>query len=178
MPLDTFRAVLIRRPIWVVGIWAALAVTVGLTSPNLTKLAAEGQSKLLGNESESRRAAELVRRAWPDQAYESTVVLALHRPAGLTDADRQFARKVAHRFEAADHPKDVLRVLGPESRPEIASRLYSQDGTLSLVVVPLDSSHVSPSAHAAVTWLQAQTDTMRHSRRRPRGWSFAGPVMP
>ena len=169
MPLDTFRAVLIRRPIWVVGIWAALAVTVGLTSPNLTKLAAEGQSKLLGNESESRRAAELVRRAWPDQAYESTVVLALHRPAGLTDADRQFARKVAHRFEAADHPKDVLRVLGPESRPEIASRLYSQDGTLSLVVVPLDSSHVSPSAHAAVTWLQAQTDTMRRQSPEAAG---------
>ena len=85
MPLDTFRTVLSRRPAWVVGAWLIVALGVGLAAPNLTKLAAEGQSKLLGPESESRRAAELVRRAWPDQSYESTAVLALHRP---TDLDR------------------------------------------------------------------------------------------
>ena len=106
MPLGSLQTVLSRRPIWVVGVWTVLAVTVGMVSPNLTKFAAEGQSKLLGRESESRRAAELIRRAWPDQSYESTAVLALHRPAGLTEADRQFAVKVAHRFEAAGHPRN------------------------------------------------------------------------
>ena len=169
MPLDTLRAVLSRRPVWVVGVWTVLAVTVGLTSPSLTKLAAEGQSKLLGRESESRRAAELVRRAWPDQAYESTAVLALHRPTGLTEADRRFAAKVAQRFEAPDHPRDVLRVLGPTSRPEIAGRLTSQDGTLSLVVVPLDSSHVSPSAHEAIAWLQSQAAELRRQSPEAAG---------
>ena len=161
MPLDTLRTVLSRRPLWVVGAWTGLAPAVGLASPNLTKLAAEGQSKLLGTESESRRAAELVRRAWPDQAYESTVVLALHRPTGLTEADRRFAISLAQRFEAPDRPRAVLRVLGPTSRPEIAERLASPDGTLSLVVVPLDSSHVSPTAHAAIAWLQSRADELR-----------------
>src|SRR3954470_12240906 len=112
MPIDTFRAVLGRKPAWVVLVWLILALGVGFTAPNLTKLAAEGQSKLLGSESESRRAAELVRRAWPDQSYESTAVLALHRPTTLTGADRQFAKRLAERFEAADRPKDILRVLG------------------------------------------------------------------
>ncbi|HKM54221.1 MAG TPA: MMPL family transporter, partial [Isosphaeraceae bacterium] len=154
MPLASLWSVLSRRPMWVVAVWVILALTIGLTAPNFTKLAAEGQSKLLGRESESRRAAELVRQAWPDQAYESTAVLALHRASGLTEADRQLAALLARRFEANDHPATVLRVLGPASRPEIASRLASSDGTVNLVVVPLDSAHVSPTAHQAVKWLQ------------------------
>jgi RND superfamily putative drug exporter len=165
MPQPTFRTLLGRRPAWVVGVWVALAVIVGLTSPNLTRLAAEGQSKLLGKGSESRRAAELVRQAWPDQAYESTVVLALHRPAKLTDADREFAARLAERFEAADHPHNVLRVLGPKSRPEVAGRLSSRDGTVSLLVMPLDSAHVSPAAHESVAWLQKQATEVK--RRTP-----------
>ncbi|MGC8641857.1 MAG: MMPL family transporter [Isosphaeraceae bacterium] len=161
MPLETIRSILSRRPAWIVAVWIGMAALVGLTSPSLTRLAAEGQSKLLGREAESRRAAELVRQAWPDLAYESTAVLALHRPSGLTEADRQFAVSLSQRFEAPDHPRDVLRVLGPRSQPEIASRLLSKDGTLSLVVVPLDSAHVSPSAHRAIAWLQSKAEDVR-----------------
>ncbi|MBV8488835.1 MAG: MMPL family transporter, partial [Planctomycetaceae bacterium] len=160
MPLASVWSVLSRRPMWVVAIWVVLTLIVGVTAPNLTRLAAEGQSKLLGRESESRRAAELVRQAWPDQAYESTAVLALHRASGLTEADRQFAALLARRCEANDRPATILRVLGPESRPEIASRLTSSDGTVSLVVVPLDSAHVSPAAHQAVKWLQGQSQEL------------------
>lgn len=161
MPLDTIRTFPSRRPVWVVAFWVALVLLIGLTSPSLTRLAAEGQSKLLGREAESRRAADLVRRAWPDQAYESTAVLALYRPAGLTDADREFALDLSKRFVEPDHPGEVLRVLGPASQPEIASRLASADGTLLLLVVPLDSAHVSPSSHRAVSWLQSAAESLR-----------------
>ncbi|MGZ3487444.1 MAG: MMPL family transporter, partial [Isosphaeraceae bacterium] len=161
MPLDKLLTVLSRRPAWVIVAWAGLATAVGFGSPNLTRLAAEGQAKLLGHASESRRASEMVRRAWPDQAYESTVVLALHRPAGLTDSDRRFAISLAQRFESADRPGDVLRVLGPMSRPEIAERLVSQDKTVSLLVVPLDSSYVSPTAHKAIAWMQSRAEELR-----------------
>src|SRR3954451_10239385 len=123
MALDRICNVLSRRPAWVVAAWLLAAAGVGLAAPNLTKLAAEGQAKLLGPESESRRAAELVRKAWPDQSYESTAVLAVHRPTTLTEADRRFAERLAARFEAADRPGQILRVLGPASRPEIAERL-------------------------------------------------------
>ena len=161
MTLDKLLTVLSRRPAWVIVAWVGLATAVGLGSPNLTRLAAEGQSKLLGHASESRRASELVRRAWPDQAYESTAVLALHRPAGLTDSDRRFAVNLAQRFESADRPGDVLRVLGPTSRPEIAERLVSQDKSVSLLVVPLDSSYVSPTAHKTIAWMQSRAEELR-----------------
>ncbi len=99
---------------------------------------------MLASGAESRRAAELVRQCWPDQAYESMAVAVLHRPSGLSDADKQFAARLSGRFEAADRPKDVLRVVGPASIPEIAERLISSDGTVSLVAVSLASSFVAP----------------------------------
>lgn len=158
MPLDRICTLLSRKPAWVVVAWLVMALAVGLAAPDLTRLAAEGQSKLLGPESESRRAAELVRKAWPDQSYESTAVLAFHRPAGLTEADRRLAGRLEERFAASDRPREVLRVLGPGSRPEIAERLNGRDGTIGLIVVPLDSSHVSPTTHEAVAWLQAMAE--------------------
>ncbi len=122
-----------RKPGWIVVIWLAIAAVVGCFSPNLTKLAAEGQAKMLASDAESLRAATLVKQSWPDQAYDSMAVAVLHRPSGLTDADRQFARRLAKRFEAAGRPKEMVRVLGPASPPEIAQRLVSPDGTVSLV---------------------------------------------
>ncbi|QEH32323.1 Putative membrane protein YdgH [Aquisphaera giovannonii] len=163
MPLDYVQSFLTRRPGWVVAAWLGLAAAVGFASPSLTRLAAEGQSKLLGPEAESRRAADLVRKAWPKQAYEATAVLALHRPSGLTDADRAFASRVQGRFERGDRPKEVVRVLGPDSDREIAGRLVSADGTLCLVVVPFDTSYVAPSAQKAVAWLQDEADALRRA---------------
>ncbi len=157
---DKALDILSRRPAWVAIFWILLALAVGAGSPNLTRLAAEGQSKLLGEESESRRAAEMIRRAWPDQSYESAAVLELYRPAGLTDADREFAVRLSRRLSAQDRPADLLRVLGPQSPAEVAERLVSRDGTLSLLVLPLDSSHVSPTAHCAIAWLQSQAERL------------------
>ncbi len=170
MPLEWIGTLASRRPGWMVAAWLILAVAVGVGSPNLTKLAAEGQSKLLGGEAESRRAAELVKACWPDQAYESTAVAALHRPAGLTEADRRFATELARRFEAADRPPVVLRVLGPTSQPEIAARLAGGDGTTSLVIVPLDAANVAPSAphrrRAVSRTISWTSPTVRASDRR------------
>ena len=95
--------------------------------------------------------------AWPDQTYESLAVAALHRPGGLTPADRGYANRLAARIEEQDHPEAVLRVLGPASPPEVAQRLKSDDGTATLVVVTLSTSFVAPATHEAVAWLQSLT---------------------
>jgi putative drug exporter of the RND superfamily len=78
MPMVLLRSMVTGRPGWVVVFWVALACAMGLLAPNLTRLAAEGQAGLLGGDAESLRAAEVLRRAWPDLAYESLVVAALH----------------------------------------------------------------------------------------------------
>ncbi len=156
MPMVFVRSMVTGRPGWVVGCWVAAAAAMVLFAPNLTRLAALGQANLLGRESESFDAAEAVRNAWPDQAYESLMVAALHRSGGLTAVDSAYAIRLAQRIEREDRPKAVIRVLGPASPPEIAARLRSRDGTLTLLAVPLSTSFVAPATHEAVSWLESQ----------------------
>lgn len=153
---DTVRWVVSRYPAWVVVAWVVLAAVVGLLAPDLTRLAAEGQANLLPRDAESTRAAEFVRQTWPDQSYESMVVIVLHRESGLTPADHQYAERISDRILAADHPAPILRVLGPRSRKEVAQRLVSPDKTVELVAVPLSTSFVGPRTHEVVAWLQSQ----------------------
>lgn len=80
MLIDTMRTAVTRRPGWIVGFWVVLAVAVGLGSPDLTRLAAEGQAHLLDEDSESARGADLIRQAWPDQSFESQAVISLTAP--------------------------------------------------------------------------------------------------
>ncbi len=177
MPLVLLRKVVTTRASWVVAFWVVTAALVGLSAPDLTRLAAEGQGNLLGKEAESLRAAEALRVAWPDRAYESLAVAALHRPGGLSGADTDYAKRLVARIEARGRPKAMLRVLGPNSRPEVARRLVSKNGTAELVVVSLSTSFVAPATHEAVAWLQSQTDAAR--LRPPEGLEvrWAGDAM-
>jgi putative drug exporter of the RND superfamily len=154
MPFDTVRWVVSRHPGRVVAGWAAVALAVGLLAPDLTRLAAEGQAKLLPQGAESQRADELIRQAWPEQSFQALVVIALRRAGKLKADDHAFARTLADHFERTDRPEIILRVLGPKSPPEVAARLVSRDESTELVVVHLDKAFVSPASEAAVGWLE------------------------
>src|SRR4051812_47765473 len=107
MIVDSLRSLVSRRPGWVVGAWLVLAVAVGAMAPDLTRLAAEGQARVLGRDAESLRAAELVARSWPEQAYESLAVVALHREGGLADGDREFGRRFSRSFDVKARPGEI-----------------------------------------------------------------------
>ncbi len=151
------------------AIWLVVAIVVGCLSPDLTKLAAEGQAKMVGSDAESRRAAELVKQAWPDEAYEAMAVAVLHRPDGLTAADRQYALRLSQRLEATERPREIVRVLGPTSIPEIAGRMVSHDGTMSLVAVSLSTSFVAPVTQDVVAWMNRQASSARTGCSRGTG---------
>ena len=157
MTIEKVRSAVTRRPGWFVGAWVALAVFVAIAAPDLTELAAEGQAHLVAEDAESSRGADLIREAFPDQTYDSQVVVALHRESGLTSSDKAFAGRLEAGFESLDgRPASLLRILGPTSRPAVAERLISKDGTLELVVAQVDSSFVAPSTEVVVGWLQTQ----------------------
>ena len=145
-----------RRPGWVIAAWLATTLAVLLAAPDLTRVVDGRETPLLPSDCESARAAALVASAWPDRSSASWVVAGLHRPGGLTAADGEYARRLAVRFRAGDRPGPVLRVLGPDSPPEVARRLVSRDGTVQVVVVPLATSFISPLSRGAIDWLQAR----------------------
>ncbi|HEX8203378.1 MAG TPA: MMPL family transporter, partial [Isosphaeraceae bacterium] len=154
MPLDAMRWMVSRHPHRVVAAWGLVTVAIVLASPDLTRLAAEGQAKLLPRTVESARAAALLAQAWPAESFQSMVVVALHRPGGLTAADHAYADGLAERFARPQPPAHVMRVLGPGARPEVAERLRSKDGTVQLLAAELSTSFVSPGSQEAVRQLQ------------------------
>ncbi len=156
MTFDTLRGVVTRRPFHVAGAWLALAIVVGLTAPDLTRLTAESEAMLLDKSAESARAEAILKSDWPDQAYESMAVAVLYRPSGLTPADHAYAAKLSDAFEAPGKPKDLVRVLGPKSDPRVAERLVSNDATTQLVVAELTTAFVAPTAAEIVARLQKQ----------------------
>jgi putative drug exporter of the RND superfamily len=167
MSFDLVRWVVSRFPGRTVVAWVALAVLAVAVSPNLTKLAAEGQARLLPQNAESALAAAMVRNLWPEQSYEALAVVALYRPGGLLSSDHDFARKIADVVEtSAPRPADILRVMGPNSQVEIAERLISQDKTIELVAIPFSSSFVAPSAQEAVVWLKERVKRLGEPPQR------------
>jgi RND superfamily putative drug exporter len=145
-----------RRPGWVIAAWLAMILAIVVAAPDLTRLVDGRETPLLPADCESGQAAALVASAWPDLSSASWVVAALHRPGGLMGADGEYARRLAVRFQEADRPGTVLRVLGFDSPPEVARLLVSRDGTVQLVVVPLATTFVSPLSRGAIDWLQAR----------------------
>ena len=154
--MEAMGRIVSRRPERVVLVWLIIAAAIGFGSPDLTKLAAEGQANMVAPDAESHLAAAMVKQSWPGEAYESMAVAVLYRPGGLTDADRQFALRLSQRIERKDRPAEIVRVLGPTSIPEIAERMVSRDGTVALVAVSLSSSFVAPVTEDVVAWIEKQ----------------------
>ena len=57
MLMERARWFVTRHPRWVIAFWIVATVAVVGLAPNLTKLAAEGQAKLVPEDSESAEAA-------------------------------------------------------------------------------------------------------------------------
>lgn len=154
MVADLLGLLVSRRPLAVTVFWGLLALLVGLAAPDLTRLAAEGQSKVLGRNAESLLAADMLAESWPEQSSRTLAILALHRAGGLTAGDRAYAARLAKYYAGPARPSEVLRVLGPNSEPEIARRMESRDRTMSLIAFPLASSFVAPVTLETVGQLQ------------------------
>ncbi|MDR3632208.1 MAG: MMPL family transporter [Isosphaeraceae bacterium] len=165
--LKSFRLAVCLHPGWVIVVWVLCAAVVGIAAPSLTQLAAREQANLLPGDAESQRVAALAARAWPEQSYQSMAVVALSRSEKLTSQDHEYARRLARQFESPQRPREILRVLGPQSDAEVAKRLESPGGRMQLVAVALSSAFVSPDAHRAVAWLQEKAADV--AKTRPDG---------
>lgn len=165
--VDSLRWWVSRHPLVILAGWIVAAALIVYFAPNLTQLAAAGQARLLPKDSESGRAAAIVRQGWPGQWFGSLAVLGFHRPAGLTESDLAYCQRVVEALRAKDKPPGILRVVGTDSPPEIVERLVSEDGTLLLTLITFDNSFVSPSTHEAVKWVEATN--VRLTPDRPEG---------
>ncbi len=158
---------MLRRNWFIVVVWFATALTLGLSAPNLTQLAADSFGRMLPDDAESMRAADLIGETWPFNSHDSAAVICLQRDHELTPEDQAYAHALVEAFRAADRPADMVRILGPHSEPEVAQRLLSPDGTTQLIVIGLRSNWVAPRTSMLVDWMQHRAG--RAEVPRPEG---------
>ena len=155
--LRAVRRLVTEHPAAIMLTWLVITSIVVVTAPDLGRLAAEGQARLLPDDAESADAAKVIRELWPDQWYESMAALVVRRAGGLKPEDVDFLARVdAQLCRAESRPAPILRFLGPGSPPEIADRLVSRDETTRLLLAQLSTSFVAPSTRRAVDWLELE----------------------
>ncbi len=167
MPFDSVRWFVSQRPGITVLAWVLASIGVFLAAPSLTQLAREGQAELLPPRAESSRAVKLLELGWPGYWYECSAVVGIQRPGGLTDADREHARLLSRKFDEPwpePFADKLLGVIGPDSAPEIAERLVSEDGEVQLIIVPISDSFVSPGTGEIVDELVLRAGTLQDVR--------------
>lgn len=151
-----------RKPWWMIGLWGfLLACGVGW-SLYLGALPPAEVGSFLPEDAPSNMATRVMRRAFPDLASLSSVVVVIERESGLTPEDITWLDHVVQ--ESATRINQTVlfqegagaRVLSPASvllRP----RLVSPDGQAALALVNLQSHFISEHTIAAVEIIESHS---------------------
>ncbi len=136
-----------RRAMVVVAFWVAAAALVYALSPSLGEVINDDTSQFLPTESPARSALLLAEEKFPAAGIAGIVLL--HRPSGVTAADRQLVQKFQADLRQADVPDLVREILPP-------SDLVDSDGevrTISTVLIFELVAGIEPIAEVA-DWLR------------------------
>lgn len=152
-----------RRPWFTIALWITLSVVLTLTAPDLTKVASENEGDLVPNSLESVQAMQKAQEAFPDLVPISRVILGLRREEGLTRADREFAATIQRTLSNESPPvtpSPIIKVNGPDSKPEIAQFLASADARIQLVDIPLNASWALPKTRETLDWIRRRVEEL------------------
>jgi RND superfamily putative drug exporter len=123
--------------------WLLLAGLLSTQAARLPRLYDQGAATRLPAGSESQRALDLERRAFPDAAGTPAVVV-LHDAGGLGLDDRRLARSISGWLASPARPAGVLGILSVYEVPAAGAQLISADGTTMTMLVRVDAGRVQP----------------------------------
>jgi putative drug exporter of the RND superfamily len=125
-----------RTALWTVIGWLVVVAALPPLAPTRAEVVDNRGQNDPPAAAESMRAAELARRAFPDQQGLPAVVV-LRNPAGLTEADFAEARRISDTLAGPDRPARVLGVVSVATQPQAREALVSPDQTTTTMLVPI-----------------------------------------
>jgi len=132
----------VRSAWWWVIAWPIVALVVFVPAPRIPTLLQDDRSSFLPREMPSQRGLEVIRAAFPDNAYASRVVVVFVRDDGLTGPDRAYIAGLADRISSLASEMG-WRVRSVRTAPFLKSLLESRDGQASLIVVELPAANLT-----------------------------------
>lgn len=100
-----------RRALAVVAFWVAAAALVYALSPSLGEVINDETSQFLPSDSAARSALLLAEEKFPAAGIPGIILV--HRPSGVTDADRQLVQEFQQDLRQADAPELIRQILPP-----------------------------------------------------------------
>ncbi len=146
--LGTFVA---RFWLAIILFWIALTATLYMLAPKLGQVASSEETNFLPEQSDSVLAKKLLDRYFPNDSFNSRIVLIAEKPAGLADEDLQWLDKTANALAHDTALKNVGKVLTPVGTPFLRSKLVSPDGRAALAVLYLTTNFISRDTQKTVT---------------------------
>lgn len=137
-----------RRALAVLAFWVIAAGVVYAVSPSLGEVIDDDTSQFLPSESPARSALLLAEEKFPAAGIPGIVLV--HRPSGITAADRRLVQQFQEDLRREDTPELVREILPP-------SDLADADGvvrSISTVLIFELADGIEPIAEAA-DWLRA-----------------------
>lgn len=168
---------------WLIG-WIGLVIVLAVAAPKWRDVAQGGEFNFLPPEYPSRRADDLLERAFPQGKTASSVVLVLTRREGLTGEDLQFILEelVPHLddidVEPADTPEadrapPVIRRIRTFADSVGGPLLVSPGGEATLVVVELTTDLLQSRTRHTVNALFHAVEQLQQVGEIPGGLEIA-----
>lgn len=134
----------VRWPWVVIGIWAALAITLPLTLPSLGEMAEQHPLVILPSDAPSSVAARKMAEAFDEPGSDNLLIIAFVNESGLEPADEATYREVVDAVR--DDVMDVVSVQDFISTPQLRRFLTSADKTTWVLPVGLAGELGTPRA--------------------------------
>ncbi len=120
---------------WILLGWIVVAIGLRIVAPSWDQVALDGDFEYLPDDSTSRRGAELLRKAFPDERAKSQIVLIFARKEGLTPEDHKFAFHVGHDRlatlkigeEGKEHDLPWAHEVDPADPSSISDRVWTEN---------------------------------------------------
>lgn len=135
---------MLRWPLVVIGIWAAMAVALPLTLPSLGEMAQKHPLVILPDDAPSSVSAAKMAEAFDESGSDNLLVLAFINENGLTPDDEGVYRRVVDALR--DDVTDVVSVQDFLSTPQLRKFLTSEDKTTWVLPVNLEGELGTPRA--------------------------------
>jgi len=163
--LSNFAA---RHAIWIVLAWIALALSIALTAPSLSKVGVTEESQFLPHGAESVVARDILRQKFPEGVAPGSAILVLSNSEGWYqqgELDPQYSGYIEELTQWLDpqggQAPEVVRqvvsqVISVTNRPDLKDYLVSPDNTAMLIRLELSVSSFEHKAENAIRAIRQQ----------------------
>lgn len=123
--------------------WLAFLAVMNVAVPQLEVIAGQDSSPMVPDDAPSIRTVTAMDEAFGNGGSESFITVAMERPSGLTEVDRQYAESLVPALQADE---DDVAFVQDIRRPELRKALTSADGKARYLLVGITGATGAPSA--------------------------------